>query len=226
MTRILGIETATEVCSVALMEDRRVIGVREVYVPRSHASRLAVIIEDLLKKSKLVAGDLDAIAVSKGPGSYTGLRIGVSTAKGMAYAMDKPLIAINTLLSMTNRAIQSFPGYNYYVPMLDARRMEVYSAVSNESRAFVEETKATILDESSFRSVLNRGRTLFFGDGARKASMVIKHPNAAFQPHVVPGALDTTTLAFDSWDAKVFEDLETFEPFYLKDFITTLPKAG
>ena len=226
MTRILGIETATEVCSVALMEDKKLIGAREIYIPRSHASRLAVIIDDVLSKSGIEPKTLDAIAVSKGPGSYTGLRIGVSTAKGMAYALEKPLIAINTLQSMTKRAIRSFPGYNFYVSMLDARRMEVYAAVSDEKLSFIEDTKATVLDEASYRSTLNRGRVLFFGDGSRKASMMIKHPNAAFQPSVVPGALEPTTLAFDKCQSEDFEDLEKFEPFYLKDFVATLPKAG
>jgi tRNA threonylcarbamoyladenosine biosynthesis protein TsaB len=226
MTRILGIETATEVCSVALMEDRKLVGAREIYIPRSHASRLAVIIDDVLNKSGVEAKALDAIAVSKGPGSYTGLRIGVSTAKGMAYALEKPLIAINTLHSLTKRAMYSYPGFNFYVPMLDARRMEVYAAVSDDRMNFVEDTKATVLDEASYRSFLNRGRVLFFGDGSRKASMMIKHPNAAFQPSVVPGALETTTMAFDSWASKEFEDLEKFEPFYLKDFVASLPKAG
>jgi tRNA threonylcarbamoyladenosine biosynthesis protein TsaB len=226
MTKILSIETATDVCSVAILEDKRLVAQQELYVPRSHASRLAVMIDDMLKKSGVQANELDAVAVSKGPGSYTGLRIGVSTAKGFCYSLDLPLIAVNTLSSMVKRAIKSSPGFNYYIPMLDARRMEVYTMVSDSDGEEVEVTHAAILNEASFRSVLNKGRCLFIGDGAKKASMLIKHPNATFQPSLVPGARETGERAFELYKEGKFEDVEKFEPFYLKDFVATMPKAG
>ena len=226
MARILSIETATDVCSVAILEDKKLIAQQELYVPRSHASRLAVMIEDILKQAEIQGKDLDAVAVSKGPGSYTGLRIGVSTAKGFCYALDIPMLAVNTLSAMVQRASKSMPGYNYYIPMLDARRMEVYTMVCDERGEEIEVTHATVLNEASFRSVLNKGRCLFIGDGARKASMLIKHPNATFRDTLVPGARETGEMAFRLFEEGKFEDVEKFEPFYLKDFVATMPKAG
>ena len=226
MSRILSIETATDVCSVALTDNQKVLALQELYIPRSHASRLAVLIEEVFSQSDFNKNELDAVAVSMGPGSYTGLRIGVSTAKGICYALDIPLVAVNTLEAMAIRARAAYSGYNYYVPMLDARRMEVYTYVAGESGEMKEPTEAVILDEFSFRSILNKGRTLFVGDGAQKASTVLKHPNAYFISTLSPSALEVAKLALPKLREAAAEDLAGFEPYYLKDFVATKPKAS
>ena len=165
--------------------------------------------------------DLDAVAVSKGPGSYTGLRIGVSTAKGLCYARDLPLISVPTLESLARQVTS--PG-KFIVPMLDARRMEVYMAVFNEHHQMVEETSATVLQEDSFGHFLEEGDVIFLGDGAKKASTLIQHKNAQFLLDRYPSAREMAAIASGKFANGDFEDLAYFEPYYLKDFIAGKPK--
>ena len=228
MAYILCIETATPVCSVALCENDKVIELKETSKKNSHAEKVAVFIDQIIKKVGIEPADLSAIAVSKGPGSYTGLRIGVSTAKGLCYAAGKPLIAINTLHSMAVGLIQNSPDekrYDLYCPMIDARRMEVYSALYDKHGEEVRETKAEIIDEKSFNLYAQTPSMIFFGDGAEKCRHVLSHPNAFFGPEFHPSAAYMANLAYKKFLAGQFEDVAYFEPFYLKDFMAGLPKV-
>ncbi|UEG55249.1 tRNA (adenosine(37)-N6)-threonylcarbamoyltransferase complex dimerization subunit type 1 TsaB [Mucilaginibacter daejeonensis] len=221
MSLLLQIETATTACSVALTRDGQVIAVRELNERNIHAEVITVFIEEVFKTAGLTYADLDAIAVSSGPGSYTGLRIGVSTAKGLCYALDKPLIAVETLQAMVDGMIAHAPEQNVWLcPMIDARRMEVYTALFDAQGDRVEPTSAQIIDEHSFTEVLERHKILFFGDGAAKCREVLgKHPNALFDTELINSATFLTRRALQKLEAKEFEDVAYYEPFYLKDFI-------
>jgi tRNA threonylcarbamoyladenosine biosynthesis protein TsaB len=227
MSHILLIETATKVCSVGLLRNNQIIAMREdKSMQYSHSSLLTSFIQEAVKEAGIDFHQLDAVAVSKGPGSYTGLRIGVSVAKGICYALDVPLIAINTLQAMTVTAILKDKNHaRYYVPMIDARRMEVYSAVYDAKLRELKETSADIIDENSFSSFLDKGKTAFFGDGASKCSDVIKHENAMFFDDIFPGVRGLAKSAMEKYTNKQFEDLAYFEPFYLKDFVAGKPKV-
>jgi len=229
MTLILSIETATPVCSVALAKDNNVLGIKESTKKNSHAEIVTIFIDELLKENNVVFGDLDAIAVSKGPGSYTGLRIGVSTAKGMCYALDIPLISVNTLQSLAFGAAQNIklePGLpTLFCPMLDARRMEVYCALFDKNIDEVRETKAEIIEPVAFQTYLESNKVIFFGDGAAKCKDVIQHPNAVFLDEIFPSATNMMSIAFDKFQHQQFEDVAYFEPFYLKDFIAGISKV-
>ena len=231
MALILHIETATDVCSVALSNENGLIDIRESTEGRSHASILTVFIDELLKKNTFVVPQLQAIAVSMGPGSYTGLRIGVSVAKGLCYGGDIPLIALPTLQSMVFgylRQQKEKPGMTSgdacYCPMLDARRLEVYTALFNCQGEFASETKAEIINEHSFEDILANQTVYFFGNGSDKCSGIITHPNARFIPGLNPSAQDMITLSQKLYKKKEFKDVAYFEPFYLKDFVATTPK--
>lgn len=222
---ILCIETATTVCSVSLCENGELIAKKESSEGKSHARLLTVFIEDILKESDVKATDLDAIAVSKGPGSYTGLRIGVSAAKGIAYAAGLPLIAIATTDLMYYGG-RSSGDYDYYCPMIDARRMEVYTAVYDKEGKQIKDVSALVLEENTFSDILDKGRVLFFGDGADKCSNIITHPSAFFDSSFLISSEYMCQPASNAFDNKNFEDLAYFEPFYLKDFIATVPKKN
>ncbi len=222
---ILCIETATTVCSVALCHDGKLLDKEESTDDKSHASHLTVFIEDILKRSGTEAERLDAVAVSKGPGSYTGLRIGVSVAKGIAYAADIPLIAVPTTELMYNGARKS-GDYDYYCPMIDARRMEVYTAVYDKNGNEVKTISAEVITGDSFVEILNRGKMLFFGNGAAKCRDIITHPSASFDDSFIISSKYMCALAQKAFDSKKFEDVAYFEPFYLKDFIATIPKKN
>ena len=222
---ILCIETATRVCSAALCREGKPPGVKESHEQKSHASSLTVFIQDILEENSLTTGDLDAVAVSKGPGSYTGLRIGVSVAKGIAYASGLPLVAIPTTLSMYYGG-KRLGDYDYYCPMIDARRMEVYTAVYDREGNEIKEISAEIITEVSFSEILDRGSMLFFGDGAGKSSELIKHPSATFNDSFTISSTDMCLPAFEAYKNKRFEDVAYFEPFYLKDFIATIPRKN
>lgn len=219
MALILNIETATKNCSVSLSKDGENIAcIEENTGGYSHAERLHPFIAEVLKKNDYSLSDIDAVAISMGPGSYTGLRIGVSAAKGICYANDLPLIAVSTLESMAN----SKKGKSkMLVPMLDARRMEVYASVFSGDVEVLRETKAEIIDENSFHEFLNLNEVLFFGDGAPKCEGVIVHENAKFEEGVFPSAKDMSSLGEVKFNNKDFVDIAYFEPFYLKDFIGT-----
>lgn len=229
MAIILLIETATEVCSVALANEHGIIGERTNVDGKSHAALLTVYIEELLRINGMHASQLGAVAVSEGPGSYTGLRIGVSAAKGICYGANIPLIAVPTLQAMAcgfvnqNQEILKDAG-TWLCPMIDARRLEVYTAMYSTSAEKLTEINASIIDESSFADILNVRKVIFFGNGSDKCQAVITHPNALFVNGYLPSAKDMHTLAMDALVQKKFKDVAYFEPYYLKDFIATVAK--
>ena len=218
MATILCLETATTNCSVALSVNGSVIVLQEDNSNQfSHAEKLHVYIEDVLTKANIDKSDLDAIAVSKGPGSYTGLRIGVSAAKGLCYALDIPLIAIATLQSL---AFQVKTKESFIVSMLDARRMEVYSAVFSSEKKEIRETKAEILTETSFLDYLEKGKGNFIGSGVEKFETLCNHKNAIFIQEKLPSAAEMAQIAEYKYKKSDIEDVAYFEPYYLKNFIT------
>lgn len=220
---ILCLETATTNCSVALSFEGRQIALKEDYdVKYSHAERLHRYIEEVLAFAKAKKEDLAAIAISKGPGSYTGLRIGVSAAKGLSYALDIPLISIPTLQSLAMQ-VQAQPGA-LIIPMLDARRMEVYSAIFDHKGNQIRETQAEILETTTFAEYLERGVVFFVGNGVAKFSEICDHPNAVFVSDKLPSAVQMCELSYQKYTQEIFEDVAYFEPYYLKDFIAGIPK--
>ena len=241
---IILIETSTALCSVALAENGKITAYRESSAPKAHASLTAVFIQEMLNERGITLADCDAVCVSKGPGSYTGLRVGVSTAKGLCFGSQKPLIAVGTLDTLVAQALyhpeltchpERSEGslYKYIIPMIDARRMEVYAAVfslchperSEEAPSYnqITETAPAIIDENSFAEYLEQGPCLFIGDGAGKCADVIKHPNAHFcQCH--PKASSMLAPSAVALNEKRFEDVAYFEPFYLKEFVATVSK--
>ncbi|WP_017258623.1 tRNA (adenosine(37)-N6)-threonylcarbamoyltransferase complex dimerization subunit type 1 TsaB [Pedobacter arcticus] len=223
MSLILQIETATQTCSVALAQNGELLNVIEKTDRNIHASNITLFIEEVLKQSNKSFKDLDAIAVSMGPGSYTGLRIGVSTAKGLCYALDIPLIAINTLQAMTSgfkSKCFSVQANTLFCPMIDARRMEVYCSVFDDNLNVILHTEAKIIDETSFNDVLNNHIVYFFGDGAEKCEeMLGLHLNARVMGDYQNSAKDLTLPALEKFENKDFVDVAYFEPFYLKEFI-------
>ncbi len=219
MALILNLETATKNCSVSISENGKTIAVKEINTGGySHAELLHPFIEDVLKETNKRLSDLDAVAVSKGPGSYTGLRIGVSAAKGICFGNEIPLISIPTLESMA----MSQKGRNgIFVSMLDARRMEVYACIYNSEVKEIRKTEAEIIDENSYSEYLEKDEVLFFGDGAEKCKDIIKHKNAIFIDDVFPSAKQMGEISEQKFNSNNFEDTAYFEPFYLKDFIAT-----
>jgi tRNA threonylcarbamoyladenosine biosynthesis protein TsaB len=229
---ILCLETATSVCSVALCDRAGIISVKESHENKSHATQLTLYIEELLRMQGIKTGDLDAVAVSKGPGSYTGLRIGVSTAKGIAYASSVPLIGIETTLSMFY-GIKNMTDKKYaaeadllFCPMLDARRMEVYYSLFDSTGRIVKNISASVITKESFSDIPESVRILFFGDGAGKCRDVINHKNSVFADDFMVSATYMHLPVYEAFDTDRFEDVAYFEPFYLKDFIATVPKKS
>ena len=217
MAIILCLETATTNCSVSVAVDGEVKAIREENNQKfSHAEKLHVFIEEVLTEANINKSDIDAVAVSKGPGSYTGLRIGVSAAKGLCFALDVPLISTPTLEVLAQQVKE--PN-SYIIPLLDARRMEVYSAVYSEEKKQIRETKAEILNENSFLEFLEKGKTIFIGDGALKFEAICKHPNAIFQHDLFPSSADMASLAEAKYKISDTENVAYFEPFYLKEFM-------
>lgn len=223
MALILNIETATNICSVALALDGTVLSLRENNEGQSHAKFLTTLITDCFSEANVEMSRLQAIAVSKGPGSFTGLRIGVASAKGLCYALDIPLLGVNTLQSMasTLKSGSSVSGNTLLCPMIDARRMEVYSAVFNPDLEFVQPTSAMIIDKESFRDLLEKNQVIFFGDGMKKTiQMIGEHKNAVFFDDFVPSASGMVNFSENSYNLGLIESIAFFEPFYLKDFYT------
>ena len=229
---VICLETATNLCSVALCDSAGVISLRESNESKSHASTLTLFIGEILKEHGIRAHDLEAVAVSKGPGSYTGLRIGVSVAKGIAYGASIPLIGIETTLSM-------FWGINdseyidaesevksFYCPMLDARRMEVYYSIYDSGGNKIKEISAEIITKDTFANIPESQKIIFFGDGALKCKEVINRKNALFEANYKISASHMHKSVFQSLREKCFEDVAYFEPFYLKDFITSKPRKN
>lgn len=227
MPTILNIETSTEVCSVALTSEGAVLEHYEEFKERNHAVLLSDFIKGCLDHLRRHEMKLDAVAVSMGPGSYTGLRIGLSEAKGLAYALDVPLIGVDTLQLMAVSVMFNQMSENpdiMFAPMIDARRMEVYTGVYNLSLESLEAPHPLILDVNSYKEWLDRGEVLFFGNGSEKARTVITHPNARFVPDVVPLAVDMLALSDKAFRENNFLSLAYSVPTYLKEFQATRPK--
>lgn len=218
MAIILNLETATTNCSVSIAKDGNLLAIKEHDTPNySHSEQLHVFIQEVLKDTKIDIVDLDAIAVSKGPGSYTGLRIGVSAAKGLCFSLDVPLISIATLESMAHQMAPDIA--NFIIPVLDARRMEVYSAIFDTEHLQIRETKAEIVDENSFREFTQKGKVILVGSGAEKCQDLLASKGVQFDTTIVPSAKQMASLSHKKFEAGDFEDVAYFEPYYLKDFI-------
>ena len=244
---ILCLETSTAVCSVALVEDGKVIALRESLDGQNHAEKITIFIDEVMKEANVSYRDLDAVATSMGPGSYTGLRIGVSTAKGLCYAMEKPLIAVDTLAAMAygfkdykTTRLQDYKevaetqssefkvqsSESILCPMIDARRMEVYSAFFNDKMERVSETNAIIIDENSFMDVKQNNHLYLFGDGADKlASLFENDENITVVEKFHCSAAYMAELADKAFKNNDFVDTAYFEPFYLKNFVPGMPKV-
>ncbi len=225
MERIILIETSTDLCSAALAEDGVLTAYRESSQPRAHASLTAVFVDEILKERGLRVEDCSAVCVSRGPGPYTGLRVGVSTAKGLCFGAGVPLLSVGTLdtLVWQAKAEKLVPeGCTRIVPMVDARRMEVYTAVFSPEGERLGEIEAKVIDENSFEDLVKDGPVLFIGDGAAKCEGVIGG-NAVFV-QCCPKASSMLEPALKALHEKRFEDVAYFEPFYLKDFVATVSK--
>ena len=232
---ILCIETSTAVCSVALVENGKVIALRESLDGQNHAEKITIFIDEVMKEANVSYRDLDAVATSMGPGSYTGLRIGVSTAKGLCYAMEKPLIAVDTLAAMaygfkdyktTRLQDYKLESTDILCPMIDARRMEVYSAFFNEQLERISETNAIIIEENSFMEMKQNNHLYLFGDGADKlASLFENDENITVVEKFHCSAAYMAELADKAFKNNDFVDTAYFEPFYLKNFVPGMPKV-
>lgn len=225
MPNILLLETATPVCSVAIAEGGKVVSNRISAEPNAHSSRLAVFVDEVVKEWGRGFKHIDAVCVSSGPGSYTGLRIGVSTAKGLCYALDKPLIAVETLQGMANLFLMQNPDFDGFVcPMIDARRMEVYTAMFDKDGNCLEPTTAEVIGPESFGGYLAKGDVAFVGDGAEKTREILGcHPNAVYGLPFEFSAQGLLAEAHRRYTEGIFEDVAYFEPFYLKDFVAKKP---
>ena len=219
---ILNIETATKNCSVSIAKQGKIIALKELNDGNySHAEKLHELIGQVILEAKIELSHLKAIAVSKGPGSYTGLRIGVSSAKGLCFALDIPLISVNTLQSL---ALSVSIEKGYKIPILDARRMEVYSQVFSKKNEMVRTVYAEIITPDSFSEFLNADKVCFFGDGAEKCKEIITHKNAVFINGKFPSAKEMSVISYEKYFKKDFENVAYFEPFYLKEFIGGISK--
>jgi len=230
---ILHIETSAEICSVALGVNGILADDILDETPRSHARVLTSLTEKLITRNNLKMASLKAVAVSSGPGSYTGLRIGVSAAKGLAYGLNIPLIAVPTceamVYGMTKYSDALPPDVKgnrelWFCPVIDARRMEVYCAIYNKNTEQVMDVEAKVVNTGSFREILDKRPVLFFGSGAAKCLEIIKHKNAFFEPEFRPLAEHLLGGSWNRYQKREFEDMAYFEPYYLKDFIPTVPR--
>lgn len=226
MPCILNIETATEVCSVVVSDNDNVIFQKEELKGPSHAVLLGSFVDEAVRHLRSKKIKLDAVAVSCGPGSYTGLRIGVSEAKGLCFGMGIPLIAINTLHIMASGVLNNnnTNEASVFCPMIDARRMEVYDVLLDSNLKELRPVSADIINEDSFTDILDKNKVLFFGNGAGKCRDILKHSNAIFLENIYPHAKDMIRLANKDYSEKRFVDTAYFEPFYLKEFVATIPK--
>jgi tRNA threonylcarbamoyladenosine biosynthesis protein TsaB len=231
MSLILLIETATTSCSVALAQDDQILYLKEINQRNIHAEVITLYIEECLNQANKQYNQLDAVAVSSGPGSYTGLRIGVSTVKGLCFSLDKPMIAVDTMTAMANglrnRGGFAIPDNALLCPMIDARRMEVYTALFDAAGRMVQDTAALIIDDNSFSDILAKQPIVFFGDGAAKCREAFANkPNAIFADDFVNSAQDMLNPATSKYKMGEFVDVAYYEPFYLKDFIAGKKKES
>jgi len=218
--RILCIETSLEYCSVSLIQDGKVIDSENINIKKSHSEFILVLIKTLLKRVKISLNQLSAIAVNKGPGSYTGLRIGVSTAKGLCFSLDLPLISVNSLDLMIYDVKKKglVDSSTLLCPMIDARRMEVYTKIVKYDLTVLKDTHAKILSKDSFNSILEKNRVNFFGNGSNKFKNLIKSKNAFFIEKIIPKSINFDQIVHGKYLEKKFEDLINFEPYYLKEY--------
>jgi tRNA threonylcarbamoyladenosine biosynthesis protein TsaB len=233
MAVILIIESSTEICSVSLVQDGVMIDSLESNTGQNHARLVTVFADELLKKNNISARQLSAVAVSKGPGSYTGLRIGTSTAKGICYARNIPLIAVGTLEAMAKHVALNQSKYDIpsgqsllFCPMIDARRMEVYSMLLDIQGRLVKSITAGIVDEHFLKRELTGHTIVFFGNGSAKCRETIKSDHAVFLPEINASAKYMTELVWEAYNNKHFENVAYFEPFYLKDFVATVSRKN
>jgi len=235
MALLLSLETSTQSCSVALHDDGVLVASKVIETPRSAASQLAVIIDKVFQTSNRKPKELKGVIVAAGPGSYTGLRIGVATAKGLCYALNIPIVSVNTLELMAFQFLELAAVKNNILknntlknnaimcPMLDARRMEVYCALLDHNLKYTEQVQAKVIDEESFKNDLETSPIFFFGDGADKCKDIIRHANAHFSSGLIPLASSLGVIGYKKWKEGAYEDLVSFEPFYLKDFLIKKP---
>ncbi|MFW5850758.1 MAG: tRNA (adenosine(37)-N6)-threonylcarbamoyltransferase complex dimerization subunit type 1 TsaB [Bacteroidota bacterium] len=228
MTRILSIETATSICSVAIHEDEQCSHISEISEPQAHSAKLTVLIEEMLAHASLSIQDFNAIAISEGPGSYTGLRIGTSVAKGLCYAADLPLITINTLESLTLQYIpklqESLPDKAILCPMIDARRMEVYTAQFNAGMTQLQKTQPLVVTEETIHLFDAQNSYYLFGDGSQKLQDILSAAHIHFVPNITCSSESVGRIAYSQYNQGNFADVAYFEPFYLKNFQATTPK--
>ncbi len=235
MSIVLSLETSTSVCSAALHEDGKLLASSELHIPQSASSKLAVMVNQLFKTTDILPDTIKGVIVSAGPGSYTGLRIGVATAKGLCFALNVPLLSVNTLELMAYQVISSLSPVErglereaieiLFCPMLDARRMEVYCLIADQKLNVLEQTNAKVIDELSFDTCLEKKVIYFFGNGAIKCKSIITHKNSRFIENIIPSASRLGELAYKKFQLNQFENLSSFEPLYLKDFVAKKPKS-
>ncbi len=222
MATILHIETATTNCSVSIATNGKLIVLKEENsIGYSHSEQLHLFIKEALSSASLSFKDIDAIAVSKGPGSYTGLRIGVSAVKGLCFALDLPMIAVPTLQVIAASVDEQDATI---IAMIDARRMEAFTAVYNSKLEAIRTTQAEILDENSFQNYVSNGKTILVGNSVKKCRPFLTHPNFIFKEEVLPSAKYMVALAYQKFLNNDFVDVAYFEPYYLKDFVALKPK--
>jgi tRNA threonylcarbamoyladenosine biosynthesis protein TsaB len=220
MALILSIETSAKECSVALHREGKLLNNLEINEGQAHASKLAILVTQVFQKSNVSFKSLQAVAVSGGPGSYTGLRIGTSTAKGICYALNIPLVSVPTLDLLAFQFLRTNPGKKGLLcPMIDAKRMEVYCQILKSNLEVVRPVESVEVHETSFSELLQDNQMFFFGDGAEKCRNVIKHNNAVFVDGIVPKASQMGSIAFSFFEKNKFEDLVNYTPFYFKDFV-------
>lgn len=227
MALLLSLETSTQSCSAALHDDGALVSSKVIEIPRSAASQLAVMIDEVFQSANRKPQELKGVVVAAGPGSYTGLRIGVATAKGLCYALNIPIVSVDTLELMAHQFLETekyIQNDNVILcPMLDARRMEVYCALLDQNLNYIEDVQAKVIEEDSFKDRIESTPIFFFGDGADKCKDTIKHPNAHFSSGLIPLASSLGVLGYKKWKEGTYEDLVAFEPFYLKDFLIKKP---
>jgi len=231
MALILNIETSTEVCSVSLAKNGNLLFKKESEDGMNHSRMLTVFIEEIFAENNIIINQLEAVAVSKGPGSYTGLRIGVSVAKGLCYGLNIPLISINSLEMLSLHAAQNLAEYKLpedgipvlLCPMTDARRMEVYTSLYNLKGEELRPVTAEIVDEHFLSDLFENHKILFFGNGAEKCRGIIKHKNAFFEGPMKTSAQFMQYISENIFKNRDFENVAYFEPFYLKNFVATIP---
>jgi tRNA threonylcarbamoyladenosine biosynthesis protein TsaB len=220
MALILSLETSGRICSVALHENSKLLSNAEIHQEQSHASQLAVLIEKVIKDASVSVKEVNAVAVSSGPGSYTGLRIGTSTAKGICYALNIPLIAVDTLYLLAFQAHQKLQEFKALLcPMIDAKRMEVFCQIIDSQLNAISSVESKVIEETSFIELLESNKMFFFGDGAVKCKTIIQHRNAEFLEGILAQASSLGLIAHKKLEAKQFEDVGAFKPFYLKEFV-------